>query len=132
MVFRDVLLHLWRLLELYEPGKPQAMIAGRMALGAISQGVLLGMAALMAVPSLMLFLSLVLPPRLNRWMNIILGAVYTVIMILAIWGAWHFYIFFGLIGITLTLLIILVRMELAEATDPLMDGRRHIRVGQSP
>ncbi|HMG02094.1 MAG TPA: hypothetical protein VK596_03120, partial [Edaphobacter sp.] len=31
--------------ELYQPGKLQAMIAGRMALGAITQGVLLGMAA---------------------------------------------------------------------------------------
>jgi hypothetical protein len=92
--------------ELYQPGKLQAMIAGRMALGAITQGVLLGMAAVMAVPSLMAFLSLVLPAGVNRWANIILGVIYTGIMILAIQGSWHFYIFFGLIEIVLTLLIV--------------------------
>ena len=47
--------------ELYQPGKLQEVIAGRMPLGAISQGVLLGMAAAMVIPSLMPFLSLVLP-----------------------------------------------------------------------
>src|ERR1700736_1855751 len=47
--------------ELYQPGKLQDVIAGRMPFGAISQGVLLGMAAVMIIPSLMPFLSLVLP-----------------------------------------------------------------------
>ena len=91
--------------ELYQPGKLQAMLTGRMALGAVSQGVLLGVAAVMVIPSLMGFLSLVLPPRVNRWLNIIFGVAYTVIVILAIQGSWHFYIFFGLIEITLTALI---------------------------
>jgi Family of unknown function (DUF6326) len=92
--------------ELYQPGKLQEMIAGRMALGVTTQGVLLGMAALMAIPSLMVFLSLLLPPPVNRWMNIIFGVVYTLVMILAIKGAWHFYVFFGLVEITLTALIV--------------------------
>ncbi|WP_263367133.1 DUF6326 family protein [Edaphobacter bradus] len=92
--------------ELYQPGKLQEMIVGRMALGAVSQGVLLGMAAVMAIPSLMVFLSLALPPRVNRWMNIIFGTVYTVIMILAMKGGWHFYVFFALVEITLTTLIV--------------------------
>jgi hypothetical protein len=92
--------------ELYQPGKLQEVIAGRMALGAISQGVLLGMAAAMVIPSLMPFLALVLPTKVSRWMNIVFGAVYSVIMILAIRGGWHFYVFFGLIEITLTLLIV--------------------------
>ncbi|MEO8726113.1 MAG: DUF6326 family protein [Acidobacteriaceae bacterium] len=92
--------------ELYQPGKLQAMIAGRTALGAVSQGILLGMAAVMVIPGLMVFLSLVLPSRVNRWLNVVFGAAYTVIMILAIKGGWHFYIFFGLIEITLTALIV--------------------------
>jgi hypothetical protein len=92
--------------QLYQPGQLQAMIAGKMAFFVITQGVLLGMAAVMAIPSVMVFLSLVLPPRVNRWANIILGAVYTVIMILVIQGGWHFYVFFGLIEITLTALIV--------------------------
>jgi hypothetical protein len=92
--------------ELYQPGKLQAMIAGRMALGPITQGILLGMSALLAIPSLMVFLSLILPPPVNRWMNIILGIVYTLVVILAIQGGWNFYVFFGLIEITLTALIV--------------------------
>ena len=92
--------------ELYQPGKLQEMIAGRMAFGSVSQAVLLGMAAIMVVPSAMPFLSLVLPVRVNRWVNIVFGALYGVIMILAIRGGWHFYIFFGLIEITLTALIV--------------------------
>src|SRR5258708_34740757 len=92
--------------ELYQPGKLQDMISGRMAFGAVSQGVLLGMAAVMVIPSLMPFLSLVLPTGVNRWVNIVFGALYSVIMILAIRGGWHFYILFGLIEITLTVPIV--------------------------
>ncbi len=92
--------------ELYQPGKLQEMIAGRMPFGAVSQGVLLGMAAVMVIPSLMPFLSLVLPTGVNRWVNIVLGTIYSVIMILVIRGGWHFYILFGLIEITLTVLIV--------------------------
>ncbi len=92
--------------ELYQPGKLNAMLAGSMALGPVSQGVLLAMATVLVIPSLMIFLSLALPPRLCRWMNILLGIVYTVIMILAIQGSWYFYIFYGLIEIGLTLAIV--------------------------
>ena len=59
--------------QLWETGQLQQMIAGRMPFAAISQGVLLGMAGVMIVPGLMPFLSLVLPVRLNRWLNIILA-----------------------------------------------------------
>lgn len=92
--------------ELYQPGKLQKMIAGRTTLGAVSQGVLLGMATVMIIPSLMPFLSLILPAGVNRWVNIVFGLLYSVIMILAIRGSWHFYALFGLIEITQTILIV--------------------------
>jgi uncharacterized protein DUF6326 len=92
--------------ELYQPGKLQEIIAGTMPFGGISQRALLGMAAVMIIPSLMPFLSLVLPAGANRWMNIVFGAVYSVIMMLVIRGGWHYYVLFGLIEITLTVLII--------------------------
>jgi Family of unknown function (DUF6326) len=92
--------------ELYQPGKLQEMLSSRTALGAATQGALMGMAAVMAVPSLMIFLSLTLPAAANRWMNIVLGAMYSVIMVLAIQGSWHFYVFLGLVEIVLTLSII--------------------------
>jgi hypothetical protein len=92
--------------ELYQPGKLQGMLGGKMAFGPISQGILLGMSALLAVPALMVFLSLVLPSRVNRWMNVFFGVLYTVVMVLAMQGAWHFYVFYGLVEITLTSTIV--------------------------
>src|SRR6185369_10963766 len=73
--------------ELYTPGKLAGMLAGKMGpLGPATQGVLLGVAILMAIPAVMVFLPLVLKPALSRWVNIVLGALYTVIMVLAIQG----------------------------------------------
>ncbi len=72
-------------------------------------GTQLGLAAtsaMMAFPSVMVFLSLVLKPRSNRWVNICLGVVYAVIMLMTMHGAWMFYILLGIIEITLTVLII--------------------------
>ena len=92
--------------ELYQPGKLQEMLSGRTALGTTTQTMLLGMAALMAIPSLMVVLSLVLPARPSRWLNLVLGVLYSVIMIFAIQGSWLFYFFFGLIEIALTVAIV--------------------------
>ena len=39
-------------------------------------------------------------------MNIVFGAVYSLIMILVISGGWRYYLFFGLIEITVTILIV--------------------------
>jgi hypothetical protein len=91
--------------QLFQSGQLQEMIAGRMPFGAVSQGTLLGMAAVMIIPSLMPFLSLVLPAGVSRGMNIVFGVIYSAIMILAIRGGWHFYVVFGLIEIALTALI---------------------------
>lgn len=82
------------------------MLSGKTALGPVTQGALMGMAAVMAIPSLMVFLSLILPAAASRWLNILFGAAYTVIMVLAIQGSWRFYVFFGLIEIALTLAIV--------------------------
>jgi len=90
---------------LYEPGTLQEMLSGKTGfLG--TQGGLLGTSAIMAVPGLMVFLSLVLKPRLNRWLNVGLGAIYTLIMLITMPGAYVFYIFLGVIEIVLTALIV--------------------------
>jgi hypothetical protein len=47
-----------------------------------------------------------LKPNLNRWLNIIFGAIYTVIILFTMWN-WQFYIiFFGLIEVVLTGLVV--------------------------
>jgi hypothetical protein len=92
---------------LYVPGSLQSILDGKMGpLGATTQGVLLFTSAMMAIPSLMVALSLLLKPALSRWMNIVFGLVYTAIILMTMPGAWHFYIFLGVIEATLTLIIV--------------------------
>lgn len=91
---------------LYQPGNLRDMLNGQMGpLGPTTQGVLLGTAALMALPSLMVFLSLALPVALSRWFNIVLGAAYTIIILVSMPGSWVFYQFLGVIEAVLSLLI---------------------------
>ncbi len=92
--------------ELYQPGKLREMMAGKMVFGDVTQGILLGVSAVMILPSLMPFLSLALPAGVNRWLNIFAGVLYATIVILAIRGGWHFYVVYGWIEIVLTVLIV--------------------------
>lgn len=92
---------------LYRPGKLQEMLAGVMSpLGPTTQGVLLGTSVSMAVPALMVYLSLALRPGPNRWANIIVGFIYTVFVLLTMPGAWAFYIFLGSVDVALTSLVV--------------------------
>jgi len=94
--------------DLYRPGKLEGMLQGKMGpLGAVTQGVLFGTAILMIVPSLMIFLSLALRATLCRWLNIVFGIVYSMIMLLiAISGGWLFYRFLAVVEVLLTSLIV--------------------------
>jgi hypothetical protein len=53
-------------------------VAGEVSGMQISQGLMLGMAILMAIPIVMVFLSLILKYAVNRWANIILPLVFLV------------------------------------------------------
>jgi len=91
---------------LYVPGALSAMLAGRMEpLGPVTQQVLLGASLVVAIPSVMIFLSLALPPRVNRWLNIICGGVYTLIILITMWR-WAFFVVYGIIEIALTGLVV--------------------------
>jgi hypothetical protein len=94
--------------ELYLPGKLLGMLSGRIdPLGPVTQGVLVGTAAMLALPSLMILLSVVLPSRVCRMLNIVVGIVYTVIQLLVISrSGWAFYIAFGILESVLTALIV--------------------------
>ena len=92
---------------LYVPGALQNMLDGNMGpLGKTTQNILLGTSFMMAIPSLMVFLSLVLKPAVSRWLNILLGSIYTAIILMTMPGAWNFYVFLGVIEAMLSLLIV--------------------------
>lgn len=93
--------------SLFQQGKLAGMLAGRIdPLGPATQGVLLGVAISMAIPSVMVFLSLALRPAANRWLNIVVGTIYTVFVLITMPGAWTFYLFLGSLDMLLTALIV--------------------------
>ena len=94
--------------QLWQPGHLQGMLAGQRPFAGSPQGVLLAMASVMVVPCLMPFLTVVLPVRLSRWLNIIFGVVYTLVIVAVVTVAtgWYFYTVFGLIEIILSLLVV--------------------------
>jgi hypothetical protein len=59
-------------------------------IGPVSERTLIATLVLLALSGLMVFRSLVLPPGANRWLNIILGASYIVVMLVTMPGAWWF------------------------------------------
>jgi hypothetical protein len=91
---------------LFRPGKLTDMIAGHTPIGPTTQPVLILFAVVMAVPSAMVFLSLVLPPQLARWANIVLGVLYSAIIVMTMRGAWGFYVFLGCVEVALTLAVV--------------------------
>ena len=95
--------------ELYTPGKLESMLQGDLGpMGSVTQGVLIGLSAMMAVPSLMVFLSVALPARYNKALNIVVGALFTLLMAFLTYSAgWYFYKFFAGIETVLTALVVL-------------------------
>jgi hypothetical protein len=94
--------------ELYVPGKLQGILAGQMVpLGPVTQGVLLATAAMLALPSLMIFLSIALTAPVTRWLNITVGVIYTAIQLAVnLRSSWSFYVAMGLLETALTTLIV--------------------------
>ena len=61
---------------------------------------------LLALPGLMVFLSLALPARTTRWLNIGLALFYAAFVALTMPGAWWFYLAYSSIELLLCLLIV--------------------------
>lgn len=105
--------------ELYTPGKLESMINGDLApLGTVSQGILMGMSVLMLIPSLMIFLSIGLPARYNRILNIIVASFFTLLLALLTYMAgWYFYKMFAAIETVLTMIIVWYAWNWPENTE---------------
>ena len=94
---------------LYVTGTLADMNRGIMGpLGQATSGLLVGLSLMMAVPSLMVALSLLLPARICQWASVIFGIAYTGIMAVSLPGSEPFYKTLGVIEIVLTLAIALV------------------------
>jgi hypothetical protein len=80
------------LFSLYRPDFRADIEAGEIAGFTIGQGFLLGTTAYILIPSLMVFLALVLRPQVNRIANIALSVIYALTIIGASIGEWNYWI----------------------------------------
>ncbi len=103
---------------LYVAGTLADMNHGSMGpLGHATPGILTGVSLMMAVPSLMVALSLLLPARICRWTCIVLGLFYTAIMAVSLPGSEPFYKVLAAIEIVLTLTITVVAVRWPRANE---------------
>jgi hypothetical protein len=68
------------ILSFYTPGNVEKVVSGEIGGIQITEGFLFVMAIWMAIPSVMVFLSLTLKANANRWVNIIVGIVSIVVL----------------------------------------------------
>ena len=93
--------------SMYLPGTVEDMAAGRIGpLGEATDAVLIGVALMLAIPALMIFLSSLLPPAISRWSNVVFGLVYTLIEVLTFIGSRPFYQMVVAFEILVTVIVI--------------------------
>jgi Family of unknown function (DUF6326) len=94
----------------YSPGGLQRMLDGKMGPWPVTPILLLGVAILMSAPAVMVALTVLLKPVASRWLNVVMGAAYTAIMLFTMIAAWksdsYFYIYLGVVEVVLTLLVV--------------------------
>ena len=93
--------------HLYMPGSIKDILAGKVFVFDISYVFLLIAMIFVAIPTLMIFLSVVLPAKVNRWTNIIVATVFIPYMLFNLVGeAWVHMYFAATIEVALLCLII--------------------------
>jgi hypothetical protein len=94
--------------ELYVPEKTAGLVSGDHLLD--SPAKLLTASVFLAIPALMVSLSVLLKPAINRWLNIVFGVFFTAIMVMiavSSMEAWRaFYVFLAIVESVLTSLIV--------------------------
>jgi hypothetical protein len=90
------------LVGLMQPGQLTAMLAMRTPLGPVTPDLLLAFAIFMSIPWLMVFLSALAPRPISRWANVVLGAIFTVVILTSLPGPWGFYLELGVVEALLT------------------------------
>lgn len=92
---------------LYMPGIMENIRTGRVFVFDITQGFLVGTLTVVTIPALMIFLSVALPAKANRMVNIVTAAVNIPLMLFNLAGeAWAHMVLGAAIEVVLLLLVI--------------------------
>jgi Family of unknown function (DUF6326) len=93
--------------HLYMPGSVKDLLAGKIWVFDVTQVFLLIALASVTIPALMIFLSVALSAKVNRWTNVIVAAVYIPYTLFNLAGeAWVHMYFAAVVEVVLLLLII--------------------------
>ena len=93
--------------HLYMPGSIEDILAGRVFVFDITQVALLAGLGTVTIPALMIFLSVALSAKVNRWTNMIVAALYIPFILFNLAGlTWIHMVFGAVIQVVLLLLII--------------------------
>jgi hypothetical protein len=95
-VYGDLLSH-------WVPGAQARMDAGEMGpLGTVTPGLLAVIGAFMSVPALMIAASVLLPAAWSRWLNVILGVIYSLLAATSLLNAPPFYLYLSGVAVIAT------------------------------
>lgn len=94
------------LFSLFRPDFRAALDQGKVFVFDVGEPFLLGATIYVIIPSLMIYLSLVMPRRLNRIVNISLAALYAVTIVGGAIGEWSYYILGSAVEAVLLLVVI--------------------------
>ncbi|MSQ22496.1 MAG: hypothetical protein EXR53_04210 [Dehalococcoidia bacterium] len=106
------------LFSLYRPDFRADLEAGEIAGFTVNQSFLLGATAYVVIPSLMVFLALILRPRVNRIANVALGILYGLTIFVGAIGEWNYYIFGSVIEVALLAAIVFYAWTWPKETPP--------------
>jgi hypothetical protein len=94
------------ILGFFQPGQIEEVITGEISGIEITQIFLFAASVYVAIASVMVFLSLVLKPTVNRWANIVLPILYIVSVVASVIGGSAYFYFLSVVESALLLLII--------------------------
>ena len=104
--------------SLYRPDVRADLEAGEIGGFTINQSFLLATTVYVVIPSLMVFLALVLPPRVNRVANIVLAVVYALTIVAGAIGEWNYYILGSAIEVALLAAVVYYAWTWPRETPP--------------
>jgi MFS family permease len=94
------------LFSLFRPDFRAALDQGKVFVFDVGQPFLLGVTIYVIIPSLMIYLSLVMPRRLNRVVSIGLAGLYAITIVGGAVGEWSYYVLGSVVEVVLLALVI--------------------------
>ena len=92
--------------SLFRPDFRAALDQGKVFVFDVGQPFLLGLTIYVIIPSLMIYLSLVMPRRLNRVVSISLAGLYAITIVGGAVGEWSYYVLGSVVQVVLLALVI--------------------------